>query len=142
MDTAACCNWYQLLVRLSPVKEMPITLVYGDFDATKEFNFFLVQMPEGRIPWAKKIAPAINKLVQSFVPTPQPRPYKRPRHFIETRIVNGQEIKSHVTESWPREKKRKAYWNVDGVEQTLWDNGSKYLRYDWNGTVLVKVEND
>lgn len=51
-------------------------LVYGDFrDQQTGKNFFFIRIPDGawsdgytrRIPWSKKIAPAINRLVREIV---------------------------------------------------------------------------
>jgi hypothetical protein len=36
-------------------------MVYGSFtEPTMGKNFFIVRMPAGRVPWARKIAPAIT----------------------------------------------------------------------------------
>ena len=118
---------------------MAVVLVYGDFDVPPELkgtsvNFFFIRIPEGRIPWSKKIAPAINRIVQSFVPSPQNGPYRRPK---VTKTEDGY-LKTYYT----RERKRKAHWNVegdpDGTYAAAWNEG-KYLNYDWTGTEFVKI---
>jgi hypothetical protein len=42
-------------------------IVYGEFkEPEKGVNFIVVRIPDGRCPWAKKIAPAIHRLIKSF----------------------------------------------------------------------------
>lgn len=41
--------------------------VYGEIKIPAENNAcFIVRIPNGRVPWSKKIAPAINKLINSW----------------------------------------------------------------------------
>jgi len=43
-------------------------MIYGSFrDPETKLNFFFVRVPVGRIPWSKKIAPAIHKLVKPML---------------------------------------------------------------------------
>lgn len=53
------------------MKEAPsrlvVFIVYGSFtEPTMGKNFIVVRMPEGRVPWSKKIVPAIHRLVSPW----------------------------------------------------------------------------
>jgi hypothetical protein len=97
-------------------------IVYGEFNIPhrteqgKYINFFIFRYPDRRVPWSKKIAPALDRLVQSFVPD-----YPRSRG----------------------ERKKKAYWNVDGGNEV---DGSDLRdikiadQYEWTGSEIRKVE--
>ena len=55
-----------------------IVMVYGSFivpNTPNGVNFILFRMPEGRTPWSKKIAPAINRLVKKWYPPDEREPY-------------------------------------------------------------------
>lgn len=106
-------------------------LVYGDFlEPTMGKNYIIVFVPSGRIPWSKKIAPAIDRLVQSFVPKPIRAAYKRPKHVLNS---DG----SGITYSWTRERRQKASWSVDNYDVP--GETKTTVRYAWSGTNLVKI---
>lgn len=88
-------------------------IVYGSFDEPNTGkNFIVVRMPSGRVPWSKKIAPAINKLVKQW-------------YHQNT-------------------KEKDRFWNLEGENVVgprdirLWDTTTT-VRYEWNGTELVRV---
>jgi len=125
----------------NPTLVFKYILVYGDFTVPgRTVNFVIVRFPDRGVNWHKKLMPAVNRLVQSFVPEPVKVPYRRPKHVIEKRMVDGVEVTSEVVHSWPRERKQKAYWNVEGHDPDIWSTKTTD-RYDWDGEKLVKVDN-
>lgn len=94
-------------------------LVYGSFNVpSTDHNFFIIRVPEGRIPWAKKITPAIDRIVRGL--------FTKAEHAENRRL-----------RSWGREGI--IHWNVEGDDEknSYWDLKSRPLRYDWTGTELV-----
>lgn len=93
---------------------------FGNSDPETGFNFFVVRMPTGRVPWARGIAPAINKIVRGFYTPQELKEAARNRRL-------GRESDF--------------YWNVDGGHgNTLWHlEKARPTRYLWDGTGLTKV---
>ena len=49
------------------VKGVVDFIVYGSFvDPTTGVNFIVIRMPAGRVPWQKKIIPAVRRLVKPW----------------------------------------------------------------------------
>jgi hypothetical protein len=76
-------------------------LVYGSFSVpnTDNLNFIIVRMPAGRVPWSKKIAPAINRLV---------KPWHRPGDREKFWDIDGDDEKGSL---WAVTLTRKFEWN-------------------------------
>ena len=50
-------------------KNKKVILIYGSFkEPTQGENFIVLRYPACRIPWSKKIVPAINRLVRPWFP--------------------------------------------------------------------------
>lgn len=88
-------------------------IVYGAFTPPSGTSFIIVRMPNGRVPWSKKIAPAINKLVRQWK--------RKDEEFYWN--IDGEHTQFED-------------------EIRLWDTRTGALRYEWNGQELVKVEGD
>jgi len=126
-----------------------INLIYGDFNLPHRtepgecVNFFVFRYPSGRIPWSKEIVPALNRLVQSFVPVPEP-----PKHLyerVEQEVLNLSEDKKTIvpTMEWvrvrvPRPRKEHAHWYVDWGGEGLWKTKIAD-HYEWTGSEIRYV---
>ncbi|RYD59601.1 MAG: hypothetical protein EOP83_20560 [Verrucomicrobiaceae bacterium] len=103
-------------------KKWTVFMVYGSFnDPVTNLNFFIVRMPKGRVPWSKKIAPALNRIVRGHFSNEEIQQDR-------VRAQNGRETHIH--------------WNVEGeahVHGDLWDLKRPVTRYEWNGAELVKL---
>lgn len=86
-----------------------IFLVYGGWCDAQGHNAIIVEMPKGRVPWSKKIAPAIHRLVKPWIK--------------ENKWYPGWNVDGFSTEE---------------DAQRAWDN-STFPRYRWTGTELVFV---
>ena len=88
-------------------------MVYGTFiPPSKCTAFIIIRMPKGRVPWSKKIAPAINKLVKQW--------------------------KKDNEEFWWNVDGENTPTIYEGERSIrLWDTKTGALRYEWNGTELV-----
>ena len=96
-------------------------MVYGSFtEPTTDKNFIIVRMPSGRVPWSKKIQPAINRLVGAWF-TPEQRERDRRAKWL------GSELG--------------CFWQVEGdpdPENSLWFLKQPVARYEWNGEALIE----
>ncbi len=99
--------------------EHRIVLVYGNFNdpATKQ-NFFMIRIPEGRVPWSKKIAPALDRMIRGW--------YTPEQHAANRAYKQRHGYSDH-------------HWNVEGQDPEYW-NASMCSRYDWNGEQFVEQE--
>jgi hypothetical protein len=88
-------------------------VVYGTFTPPSGPPFIIIRMPKGRVPWSKKIAPAINKLVRQWK-------NKNEEFYCN---IDGEHTRFED-------------------EIRLWDTRTGALRYEWNGQELVNVERD
>lgn len=101
--------------------EWHTVMVYGSFtDPATDKNFFLVRVPLGRKPWAKKIAPAIDRVVRGL--------------FSAEAIKTDRDRRRTGRESL-------IHWNVEGEDKPgqLWNLKQDVTRYEWTGTELVKA---
>ena len=109
----------QIVTRPEP---WTVFIVLGEFEEpTMNVNFIIVRMPSGRVPWSKKITPAINRLVRSFN-------NDKPAYWI----VDGESVVIEPGNFYRDTKK------PIPVGKRLWDNTAA-LHYEWNGTEVVKV---
>lgn len=97
-------------------------MVYGSFtEPTTGKNFIVVRQPSGRTPWARKIVPAVNRLVNPWFTPEQHDHDKRAKRL-------GRELK--------------CFWRVEGdsdPDNSLWGLKQAVARYEWNGEALVAV---
>jgi hypothetical protein len=97
-------------------------LVIGSFtEPTTGKNFIVVRIPKGRVPWSRKIVPAINQIVKEW--------------FTE-------EMRQADKHAKRREREKECKWHVEGEdeEDTLWYLKQSVARYEWSGEMLVKVD--
>jgi hypothetical protein len=93
-------------------KSWVVFVVYGTVhDPSGKAGGLIVRMPSGRVPWSKKIVPAINKLT---------------RKYSEARDKKDHYWNVDGDLSQPGDK-------------PLWDCIA-FAHYEWNGTELVKTE--
>jgi hypothetical protein len=99
--------------------------IYGNFPSQSEgkASLFILRLPNGNLPWSKKIRPAINKLVKSWMLTKE-----KVRWNIESEgmIFVGKNFYTGTTEPIPETER-------------FWDGYNKYPHYEWNGKELIKV---
>jgi hypothetical protein len=97
--------------------------VYGDFlEPSFKQHMIIVRMPSGRVPWTKKIAPAINRLVKQWG-----FPGDRAVYWNvdgEHTIFVGKNFYHGTDEPIPESKR-------------LWDCIS-FAHYEWDGEKLIK----
>lgn len=93
-----------------------VLLVYGSFVVPgTDRNFIVVRIPSGRGPWAKKIRPAINRLVRQWF---HPEDLKYDRFCGKGK------------------RERRCFWEVDW-DHIVWETKAK--RYEWDGQELKQV---
>lgn len=88
-------------------------LVYGSFNEPKtDLNFILVRYPDGRVPWSRRIAPALDRMIRDWFTPEQKAAARR-----ERRERGGSDI---------------MFWNAEGIEDDAWED-HKGARYQWDG---------
>lgn len=92
-----------------------IILVYGSFaDPATGANFFMLRVPSGRLPWSKKIAPALHRLIRSWL--------------SHERIAADRAYRQRYGYS-------AEHWNVEGQDREAW-SVTMCSRFIWTGTEL------
>jgi hypothetical protein len=98
-------------------------MVYGSFtEPTTGKNFIFIRKPSGRVPWRRKIVPAIERIVGPWFTPEQRDKDKRARE---------------------RGRERQCIWHVDGdpdPANSMWFVKQPVARYEWNGEALVAVD--
>ncbi len=98
--------------------EQVTVLVYGSFtDPKTGLNFFLIRYPEGRVPWSKKMAPALNRMIREWFSAEQRAQAQRER--------------------WLRGDSDAMFWQVEGIEDDAWET-TKPTRLVWDGSAFVE----
>lgn len=88
--------------------------VYGSFtEPTKGKNFIIIRIPSGRVPWAKKIAPAINRLIGPWM-------HAGLKGHDRFWGVDGEHV-------------------IRLGDKRLWDCTESTIRYEWSGHSLERV---
>lgn len=100
-----------------------VVMVYGSFDVpdTNNVNFILFRMPEGRCPWSKRIAPAVNRLVRTWYPKKKPR--RDEPYYWNVDWDSYEEV-------WHTKKTRKFSWESGEIIE-VFPNPLKYLTLYW-----------
>lgn len=102
-----------------PAPDTRVVLVYGSFrDPDTGRNFLLLRIPAPRAPWARRIAPAIDRLVRSL--------------FSETERARDRALRRAGREPL-------IHWSVEGGEADLWTLRQDVSRYAWTGAVLERL---
>jgi hypothetical protein len=89
--------------------EWDVFMVYGSFEVPNTdkgkgtVNFIIIRKPIGRIPWSKKVVPAINRLVREWYP-----------------------ISRHKDNFWNCEGTKPELWNTKLTRRFEW-NGSELV---------------
>jgi hypothetical protein len=100
-----------------------VNMIYGSFsEPTTKKNFFIIRVPEGRVQWSKKIAPAITRLVRSWYTDED-----RKRDAYNRKMLRDPVI----------------YWKAEGDnpnEKSFWALEQAVARYEWNGSALITVD--
>lgn len=95
-----------------------IIMVYGNFkDPNSDQNFFMIRIPDKRVPWSKKMAPALNRMINGWF---------TPEEHARSRAHKQRHGYSEI------------HWNVEGQDPEYWD-ASMCSRYDWNGEQFVDM---
>lgn len=99
--------------------------VYGEVhEPSGKPGGLIVRMPSGRVPWSKKIAPAINKLVKKYAERGVKNPYWNVDG--EGTVFIGKNFYYGTQKPIPESVR-------------LWDCKA-FAHYEWNGKELIKVE--
>jgi hypothetical protein len=111
------------MAKQTSIKGWTTFMVLGSFkDSATGLNFFIVRMPSGRVPFQKKIVPAIRRQVMTYF-TPEDR-----AAAAREKLMRGGSDRLH--------------WTIDGEPEigSYWNlTKSRPRRYEWNGTELVPV---
>jgi hypothetical protein len=119
-------RYHEIMAEHNDSAKWTTFMVYGGFeDPATGLNFFMARMPKGRVPFQKKIVPALKRIVMS--------------------LYTDADKAAAKSERWSRGYSERLRWSIEGEpdEGVYWNlTKNKPTRYEWNGTELVNVPYD